>query len=177
MIFRKTELDGAYIVELEPVHDERGFFARTWCQKEFIARGLEHQFVQCSLSYNKKKGIIRGMHYQARPFSEVKLVRCVKGSIFDVIIDLRPDSATFKQWFSIVLTDKNYKALYIPEGFAHGFQTLEDETEVLYQISEFYHKEWVEGVKYNDQAFGVRWPILKDVLVSKKDLSYKDFTP
>ena len=175
MIFTETRLKDAYIIELKPVYDERGFFVRTWCQKEFTDRDLNPQFVQCNLSYNKKKGIIRGMHYQGHPFPETKLIRCMKGSIYDVILDLRPDSKTFKQWISVVLTEKNHKTLYVPEGFAHGFQTLEDDTEVLYQMSEFYHPEFAEGVRYNDHAFCIEWPILNGVIVSKKDLSYRNF--
>ena len=168
LIFTETRLKGAYIIELKPIYDERGFFVRTWCQKKFADRGLNTSFVQCNLSFNKKKGIVRGMHYQAPPFQETKLVKCIRDAIYDVIIDLRPNSETFKQWISVILSEKNHKILYVPEGFAHGFQTLEDQTEVWYQMSEFYHSEYAEGVRYDDPAFGITWPIMDGVIISKK---------
>ena len=138
MKFEETELKGAFVVEPDRLVDERGFFARTWCRKEFEQLGLNSNVVQCNMSFNRNKGTLRGMHYQAPPFEEAKLVRCTMGSIFDVIIDLRPNSKTFMQWISIELTAENRKMIYIPEGFAHGFLTLEDDTEVFYQMSEFY---------------------------------------
>ena len=162
MIFTETRLKGAYIIELKPIYDERGSFVRTWCQKKFADHGLNTSFVQSNLSFNKKKGMVRGMHYQAPPFEEAKLVKCIRGAIYDVIIDLRPKSATFKQWISVILSEKNQKILYVPEGFAHGFQTLEDQTEVWYQMSEFYHSECAAGVRYDDPAFGITWPIMDE---------------
>jgi len=174
MKFTETHLKGAYIIEPEPIEDERGFFARSWCQKEFEAQGLNYNLVQCNISFNKKKGTLRGMHYQVAPHEEVKLVRCTKGVIYDVIIDLRPESSTFKQWIAVELTDKNYKMLYIPEGFAHGFQTLEDSTEVFYQMSAFYHSECARGVRWDDPTFQVEWP-KGERIISDKDLQYMDF--
>lgn len=175
MIFTETKLKGSYIIELKPIYDERGFFVRTWCQKKFAEHGLNTSFVQSNLSFNKKKGMVRGMHYQAPPFEEAKLVKCIRGAIYDVIIDLRPKSATFKQWISVILSEKNQRILYVPEGFAHGFQTLEDQTEVWYQMSEFYHSECAAGVRYDDPAFGITWPMMDGVIISTKDQSYRDF--
>jgi len=174
MIFTETKLKGAYIIELESLADERGFFARSFCQKEFEEHSLNPRVVQCNISFNKKKGTLRGMHYQVAPYQEDKLVSCMRGTIYDVIIDLRPDSTTYCQWFALELSAENYKMVYIPEGFAHGFQTLEDETVVFYQMSEFYHAECARGVRWGDQAFGIRWPLSNRVM-SKKDQSYPDF--
>jgi len=174
MIFNKTPLKDAYVIELERIEDERGFFARSWCVKEFKKHGLNPNLVQCNVSFNKKKGTLRGMHYQAAPHGEARLVRCTKGAFYDVIIDLRPDSSTFKQWFGVELTADNHKALYIPEGFAHGFQTLEGDTEVFYQMSEFYHPESARGVRYDDPMFGIEWPS-SHITVSPKDKSYPLF--
>ena len=173
MIFKETNLKGAYIIELEPLEDERGFFARSFCLEEFKKNGIDFNIVQCNISYNKSKGTLRGMHYQIKPYEEAKLVSCTSGAIYDVIIDLRPTSPTYCQWFSIELTAHD-KMLYIPKGFAHGFQTLEDDTVVFYQMSEFYHPECAEGVRWNDPAFGIKWP-LSVKIISEKDLSYKDF--
>lgn len=175
MIFAETRLKGAYVVEPERMEDERGFFARTFDQAEFAARGLESRLVQCSISFNKKKGTLRGMHYQATPFEETKLVRCTKGTIYDVIIDLRSGSPTFKQWVATELTAENRRMLYVPVGFAHGFQTLADDTEVSYQISEFYHPESARGVRWNDTAFGIVWP-LSVTSSSERDSSYPPFS-
>ncbi|MCD6393304.1 MAG: dTDP-4-dehydrorhamnose 3,5-epimerase [Planctomycetes bacterium] len=161
-------MKGAYIIELERIEDERGFFARSWCVREFAEHGLNPNLAQCNISFNKKKGTLRGMHYQAPPHEDAKMLRCTKGSLYDVIIDLRKDSPTFKQWFGVELTADNRKAIYIPEGFAHGFQTLEDETETLYQMSEYYHTEYARGVRYDDPAFGIEWP-MPEIIVSKKD--------
>lgn len=180
MIFRETKLKGAYIIGLEPSEDERGFFARSFCQKEFEEHGLNPRIVQCNISYNKKKGTLRGMHYQLAPYEEAKLVGCIRGTIYDVIIDLRPNSPTYRQWFAMELTAYSslpiapYKMLYAPEAFAHGFQALEDNTVVFYQMSEFYHPECARGVRWNDPAFGIEWP-LSDPVMSKKDLIYQDF--
>ncbi len=174
MIFRETYLKGAYVIEPELKMDERGFFARTWCQKEFSEHGLNTSLVQCNISFNKKRGTLRGMHFQKHPFEEAKLVRCIRGAIYDVIIDLRPKSLTFKKWFAIELTSENRTMLYVPEGFAHGFLTLTDNAEVLYQMSQFYYPEYADGVRWNDMTFDINWPI--DVtLISERDNSYPDF--
>lgn len=171
MIFTETKLKGAFIIEIEPREDDRGFFARSWCMDEFEAHGLNSRLVQCNISFNKTRGTLRGMHYQSAPFAEAKLVRCTMGAIQDVIIDLRPASPTFKQWVSVELTAENRCALYIPEDFAHGFLTLEDNTEVFYQMSEFYHPEYARGVKWNDPAFGVIWTNINPI-VSERDSSF-----
>jgi len=174
LIFTETKLKGAFIIELEKLEDERGFFARTWDQKLFEENGLNSRIVQCDISFNQLKGTIRGMHFQIPPHEEAKVVSCIKGKIFDVIIDLRSSSETYKNWFSVELNDQNKKMLYIPEGFAHGFQTLEDNTLVNYQMSEFYSPEHARGVRWNDKSFHIDWP-LKKTIISKKDLSYQSF--
>lgn len=171
MIFTETKLKGAYVIDIEPREDERGFFARSWCEDEFKKHGLNPRLVQCNISFNKKRGTLRGMHYQIAPFPEAKLVRCTMGSIYDVIIDLRPDSPTFKQWQSVELTAENRRALYIPEDFGHGFQTLTDYSEVLYQMTESFHPECARGVRWNDPAFAIEWPI-KETTIANRDLSY-----
>jgi len=174
MIFIETQLKGAFIIKPERLEDERGFFARTWCQREFEAHGLNSRLVQCNISFNEKAGTLRGMHYQAAPYEEAKLVRCTQGAIYDAIIDLRPESPTFKQYTAIVLTAQNRKMLYVPEGFAHGFLTLEDHTEVFYQMSEFYAPEYVRGIRWNDPAFNIQWPA--DVqIISDRDQNLPDF--
>lgn len=174
MISTETTLKGAYVIELEKHKDERGFFARTFCRKEFEAHGLNPNLVQCNISFNKKKGTLRGMHYQIAPHQEAKLVSCLRGAIYDVIIDLRADFPTYCQWFAVELRAKNYKMLYVSEGFAHGFQTLEDNTVVFYQMSEFYHPECARGVRWDDLAFKIRWP-LSNRIMSKKDLGFPNF--
>jgi dTDP-4-dehydrorhamnose 3,5-epimerase len=174
LIFHETELPGAFRIEPEELRDERGFFARVWCQAEFAARGLNPKLEQCSISFNQKKGTLRGMHYQVAPHEEAKLVRCTSGAIHDVIIDLRPESATFKRHYATVLSPANRKMLYIPERFAHGFQTLEDDTEVLYLISEFYAPECARGVRWDDPAFGIAWPP-GERTISERDRTYPDF--
>lgn len=174
MKFMETKLEGAYIIEPERLEDERGFFARTFCQKEFEANGLNTRLVQCSTSYNKRKGTLRGMHYQVAPMAEAKLVRCTRGAIYDVIIDLRQESPTYSKWAAVELTADNRLMLYIPEGFAHGFQTLEDDTEVFYQMSEFFSPEYARGMRWDDPAFGIEWPISNPIL-SEKDRTYKGF--
>jgi dTDP-4-dehydrorhamnose 3,5-epimerase len=173
MRFTSLLLRGAYLVELEPIHDERGFFARTWCPGEFGAQGLNTKFVQCSISYNRRRGTLRGLHYQSKPHAEAKLVRCSAGAIYDVIVDLRPGSATFCQWLALELTAANHKMVYIPEGFAHGFQTLADESEVFYQISAPYVSECVRGVRWDDSAFRIEWPIA-DPIISDRDRAFPD---
>jgi len=171
MKFIETELKGAYIIELEPIEDERGFFARTFCQEEFKKAGIEFTIVQCNISYNKKKGTIRGMHYQDLPYPEAKIVSCIKGKIYDVVIDLRPHSPTFGKWISVELDDKNFRMLYVPKFFAHGFQTLEDDTIVFYQMSEFYHPECARGIRWNDPFFNIKWP-LEPTVISEKDKNW-----
>lgn len=175
MIFNETKLKGAFVIEPEKLDDKRGFFARTWCVREFEEHGLNPNLVQCNISFNTKRGTLRGMHYQMAPHEEAKLVRCTMGSIYDVIIDLRSDSPTYKQWFHVDLSADNRKMIYIPEGFFHGFLTLQDNTEVFYQMSEFYASECAIGIRWNDPSFGMDWP--DDVLViSEKDRTYPDFT-
>ena len=175
MIFIETKLASAFVIELEKVVDERGFFARTWCQKEFKDHGLNPNLSQISIAVNKSKGTIRGMHYQLTPHEEAKLVRCTRGSIYDVIIDLRSNSKTFKQWFSTELTDKNNKMVYVPEGCAHGYQTLEDNTEVLYHMSVAHIPELYRGVRWNEPVFKITWPITEKIIISGKDKNYPNF--
>ena len=176
MIFVETPIPGAYVIEIEKHRDERGFFARSWCAREFADKGLDHQLVQCNVSFNTLKGTLRGLHYQIPPYAEVKLVRCTKGSLFDVIVDLRKESSTFLQWFGVELTASNHKMLYIPKGFAHGFQTLENDTEIFYQMSEFYVPQAACGVRWNDPLFTITWPAA-DRIISSKDQLYKDSRP
>ncbi len=174
MIFKEIELKGACLINLEQNEDERGFFARTFCEKEFATHNIKLSIKQSNISYNKRKGTLRGMHYQAAPHEEAKIVTCVKGAIYDVIIDLRTDSFTYCKWFALELDARNYLSLYIPKGFAHGFQTLEDDTVVFYQMSEFYFPELARGVRWNDRAFSIKWPIIPGIL-SDKDTSYLDY--
>jgi dTDP-4-dehydrorhamnose 3,5-epimerase len=173
--FTETTLQGAYILDIEPIEDERGFFARSWCREEFGAQGLHCTFVQSNISFNKTKGTLRGMHYQVKPNEEAKLVQCTRGAIYDVIIDLRSQSRTFKQWVAVELTAANHRMLYVPEGLAHGFQTLEDDAEVFYLMSEFYHPECAQGVRWDDPAFGITWPQSDRRIISDKDNAYPDF--
>lgn len=174
MIFKETGLEGVFLITPEVHEDERGLFARTWCRREFEENGLDPRLVQCNTSYNVKKGTLRGMHYQAFPHQEVKLVRCTRGSIFDVALDLRPDSPTFRRWEGHHLTADNRNMLYIPGGFAHGFITLEPGSEVFYQMSQYYHEESARGFRYDDPAFGIRWPV-EVALISDRDRSHPDF--
>ena len=174
--FLQNQAPGDLHIDLERRSDERGFFARTWCQKEFRDHGLNSNLIQCSISLNSKKGTLRGMHYQTAPFAEAKVVRCTAGSIYDVILDLRRQSPTFKQWFGAELSATNRRSLYVAEGCAHGFVTMADDTEVLYQMSEFYHPESSHGVRWNDPAFQIDWP--QDVaIISERDRTYADFEP
>lgn len=175
MIFTETRLKGAFIIDLEKRQDERGFFARGWCRKEAAAHGLARDLVQANISYNAKKGTLRGMHYQAAPYQEVKLVRCVRGAVFDVIVDLRPSSATFKQWVGVELSQENGRMLYVPEDFAHGFQTLVDESEVNYLVSQYYTPEAERGLRFDDRAFGIDWPEAAPRIISAKDQCWPDF--
>jgi dTDP-4-dehydrorhamnose 3,5-epimerase len=172
--FLETPLPGAYVLEPEKAHDDRGFFARVWCAQELAEHGLRATWVQSSISFNEKAGTLRGMHYQAPPHQEVKLVTCTAGAVFDVIIDIRSDSVTFREWFAIELTARNNTTLYVPEGFAHGFLTLEDEAVVEYHMSEDFHPESARGVRWDDPAFGVRWPS-EPVVMSSRDREYPDF--
>lgn len=174
MIFHETPLAGAFVVEPERLVDERGFFARLFEAREFEARGLEARVAQGSLSYNPRRGTLRGMHYQRPPFAEVKLVRCTRGAIHDVIIDLREGSATFRKYFAVVLEPESRRMLYVPEGFAHGFLTLADDTEVAYQMSQVYSPEHAAGVRWNDPAFGIAWPEAV-VVIAERDRTYPDF--
>ncbi|MGH9437794.1 MAG: dTDP-4-dehydrorhamnose 3,5-epimerase [Terriglobia bacterium] len=175
MTFTETKLKGAFIIEPELHEDERGFFARTFCQREFEAHGLNPRIVQCSVSFNKKRGTLRGIHYQAPPHAEAKSVRCIRGAIYDVIVDLRGESATFKEWTAVELSAGNGKVLYVPEGCGHGFQTLEDNSEVSYQMSEFYDPGCARGVRWNDPAIGVEWPITDGIIISERDSHYPDY--
>jgi dTDP-4-dehydrorhamnose 3,5-epimerase len=174
MIFTPTRLTGAYIIEPQPIEDQRGFFARTFCRKEFAEHDLKTELVQCNISFNKKKGTLRGMHYQAAPYQEAKLVRCTAGAIYDVIIDLRPDSATYTQWVSVELNADNRKMLYVPEDFAHGFLTLTEDTEIFYQMAQFYAPGAARGLRWNDPAFGIDWPE-NITTISSRDQDYPDF--
>jgi dTDP-4-dehydrorhamnose 3,5-epimerase len=174
LIFTETKLPGAFVIEPEMHEDDRGFFARTFCRREFEARGLNPQVVQCNVSFNKRKGSLRGMHFQASPHSEAKLVRCTAGSIYDVIIDLRASSSAFRKHFGVELSARNRKMLYVPEEFAHGFQTLEDDTEVFYQMSQYYSPEHSRGVRWDDPAFGISWPPGERIII-ERDRTYPDF--
>lgn len=174
MIFTETKLRGAFLVDIERHEDERGFFARSWCRREFEAHGLNPEIAQCNVSFNVRKGTLRGMHYQIAPFEEAKLVRCTRGSLCDVIVDLRPDSPTFRQHVIEVLTAENRRMLFVPEGFAHGFLTLEDGTEAFYQMSAYHAPERGGGFRWNDPAFGIPWPAEVEV-ISERDRRYPDF--
>jgi dTDP-4-dehydrorhamnose 3,5-epimerase len=169
MIFTDTGLKGAWVIEPEPIEDSRGFFARMWCQKEFAEGGLETGFVQCNIAFNLDKGTLRGLHFQNHPCQEVKLVRCTRGEIFDVIVDLDPNSETYRKWFGIYLTEKNHKMLYVPKNCAHGYQTLCSASEVFYQVSEFYTPEAEGGLRWDDPDIGIQWPPTSRLTVSEKD--------
>ena len=176
MTFIETELPGAYVVEPDVHSDERGFFGRAFCAREFAEHGLNATIAQCNISYNAAKGTLRGMHYQEAPHGEAKLVRCFSGSVFDVLIDLRENSPSFCRWTSVVLSGENRRAVYIPEGFAHGFLTLMDRTVLYYQVSEFYTPDSGRGVRWDDPMFGITWP--EEVrVISERDGSYPDFKP
>jgi dTDP-4-dehydrorhamnose 3,5-epimerase len=174
MIFTETSVSGVWMIDLDRRSDERGFFARTWDSSELAERGLNARLAQCSISYNARRGTLRGMHYQAAPHEEAKLVRCTSGAIFDVALDLRPSSASFKGWFGVELTAENRRALYVPEGCAHGFLTLTDDSEVLYQITEVYAPDAARGVRWDDPAFGIDWPG-QVVVITGRDRTYPDF--
>lgn len=174
MIFQPTSIQGAFLVGLEPHHDERGFFARSWCRDEFDAHGLDNELAQCAISHNDRRATLRGLHYQAPPHAEAKLVRCTSGRIFDVIVDLRRSSPTFKQSWSTELSADNRHMVYIPKGLAHGFLTLEDHSEVTYQMSAPYHPESARGTRYDDPAFGITWPMTPAV-IGARDLDFAPF--
>ena len=174
MKFHATKIVGVFEIHVEPMRDERGFFARTWCRKEFEEHGLESTLVQCNISFNARKGTLRGMHYQATPFAETKLVRCTQGAICDVVLDLRPQSPTFKGWIALTLTAENRNMVYVPKGCAHGFLTLRNDTEVFYQMSEVYNAESACGVRWDDPAFSITWPDKLEV-ISERDRNYPDF--
>jgi dTDP-4-dehydrorhamnose 3,5-epimerase len=171
MIFTEVPLRGAYIIDMTRMADERGFFARSFCAEEFAKRGMAAQLSQCSVSFNARKGTLRGLHFQAAPHDEEKLVRCTAGAVFDVIADLRPESPTHRQWFGADLTAANHLSLYIPKGFAHGFISLADDTEVLYMISVPYAPGFAKGLRWNDPALGIRWP-LKPTVISARDAEH-----
>ena len=174
MIFTLTPLPGAYLIALEHLEDGRGFFARSFCQREFEAHGINPRIAQCNVSFNRKRGTLRGLHFQAPPNEETKVVRCTQGAVWDVIVDLRPDSPTFKRWHATELSAHNRFAFYIPEGIAHGFQTLTENAEVLYLMSEFYHPEGARGVPWDDPAFGIQWPLPNPVM-SGRDRGFPRF--
>jgi len=174
IIFTETALKGVFLIEPGKHFDYRGYFARTYCEQEFASHGLKTHWVQCSISFNRTKGTLRGMHFQSAPFQETKLIRCGNGAIHDVVIDLRPESGTYKQHLAFELSSENGKMLYIPENFAHGFQTLMDSTEVVYQMSQFYAPEHSQGVRWDDPAFGIKWPSDHRIIIDR-DRSYSDF--
>ena len=168
MLFTETKLAGSYVIEIEKLEDERGFFSRSWDTLEFKKKGLETNFVQCNISFNQKKGTLRGLHFQEKPYGENKLVRCTQGKVFEVLVDLRIDSSTYGKWIDVILSSENHKMVYVPEGFALGFQTLEDNTELFYQMSQFYNPSHSKGVIWNDPNLKISWP-LNPTVISKKD--------
>lgn len=174
MQFLPTELAGAFVIEPESLTDERGLFARTYCRDEFAAHGLNTSWMQCNVSYNRLKGTLRGMHWQADPHGEVKLVRCTRGAAFDVIVDMRPASPTYRKWVGVELSADSRRAVYIPAGFAHGFQTLTDETELFYQMSAFYHPESARGARWDDPLLAINWPAEERRIIAARDLAFPD---
>lgn len=174
MIFKETKLQGAFVIEPEMLTDERGTFARTFCRRDFEGHGLNGNISQCSIAMNTKKSTLRGMHFQKIPYAEAKLVRCSRGIIYDVIVDLRSDSPTFKEWTAVEISVENRKMVYVPEGFAHGFQTLTDNTEVVYQMSQFYSPDHADGFRWDDPSFNIEWPS-SHLTISPKDRNYPDF--
>jgi dTDP-4-dehydrorhamnose 3,5-epimerase len=171
LIFKETTLSGAYVIEPEKIGDDRGYFARVWCKKELQQHGLKGDIAQSNVGFSHRKGTLRGLHFQKSPHAEVKIVRCTRGSIFDVIVDLRPDSPTYKGWFGVELNEENSRMIYVPEGFAQGYMTLADNTEMNYHTSEFYNPEAASGVRYNDVAIGIRWP-MAPTIISPQDCSW-----
>ena len=179
MIFNEVKLAGAFVIEQELFEDQRGFFARSWSEREFAARGLEARLLECNISFNHRRGTLRGMHFQNAPHAQAKLVRCTMGAIYDVIIDLRRESGSFRQWIGVELTAANRRMLYVPAGFAHGFQTLADDTEVFYQMSDVFAPECASGVRWDDPAFGIEWPDNggEERIIIARDRQYADFAP
>jgi dTDP-4-dehydrorhamnose 3,5-epimerase len=175
MIFKATDINGAFIVDVEKIGDERGFFGRVFCRREFEAHGIDLQIQQANIGFSRARGTLRGLHYQVFPHGEAKLVRCTAGALFDVILDLRPDSSTFKKWVGVELTVENRTMLYVPEGCAHGYLTLADDTEIYYLVSQYYHATAERGVRWNDPAFEIEWPITKGLVISDKDKSWPDW--
>jgi dTDP-4-dehydrorhamnose 3,5-epimerase len=177
VIFRETALEGAFVIELERIEDERGYFARMFCRREFREHGLTAEVVQANTSFNRRKGTLRGMHYQAAPHEEAKLVRCTRGAVYDVIVDLRPGSPTFRRWVAVELTAENDTMLFVPEGFAHGYQTLEDDTETSYLMTAYYEPSAGRGVRWDDPAFGIEWPEVEERTINERDQNWPDFSP
>jgi dTDP-4-dehydrorhamnose 3,5-epimerase len=175
MIFEETKLPGVCVIEVQRLKDDRGFFGRSFCRNEFVGRGLNPDVAQCNVSFNREAGTLRGMHYQLAPHAEDKLIRCTRGKLYDVIVDLRRESPTFRQWIALELTGDNQRMLYAPKGCAHGFLTLEDNTEVFYQMSEFYHAESASGVRWNDPVFGIQWPLGVQMILSERDRNWPDY--
>jgi dTDP-4-dehydrorhamnose 3,5-epimerase len=176
MNFTETGFKDLFVVELNKIGDERGFFARAWCEKEFAEKNLTSRMLQANTSYSKDKGTLRGLHYQVSPDEEAKLIRCIKGAIFDAAVDLRPESKTYKKWFGIDLTESNRKMLFIPEGFAHGYQTLVEDTETFYMSSAFYAPEAERGLRWDDPAIGINWPLTEELNITEKDRSWVDIS-
>ena len=175
IIFRETKLKGAFVIEPENFGDDRGFLKRSFSQKEFAERGLNPNVAECNISFSEKPYTLRGMHFQKPPFAQAKLVRCTRGAVLDVIIDLRPESPTFKQWIREELTEENRLLLYVPEGFAHGFQTLKPNSEVFYQMSQIYAPKFEDGVRWNDPCFGIEWPATEGITIKPRDAEFPDF--
>lgn len=175
MRFTESKLKGVYLIKIDKEEDERGYFARSFCKNEFKEHGIEFEIVQCNISYNKNKGTLRGMHFQCVPYEECKIVSCIEGSIYDVIIDLRKESNTYLEWEGFFLNEANQDMLYVPRGFAHGFQTLEDDTKVYYQMTQFYHSGYASGVRWDDKVFNIEWPKYNNRVISIKDKSWSDY--
>lgn len=176
MIFTPLPLGGACLVRCEPREDERGYYMRTWCAREFRDQGLSDRFVESGASYNRRRGTLRGLHFQAAPHAQAKLVRCIRGAVYDVIVDLRRDSPTYLRWVAVELSSHTHTMLYVPEGFAHGFQTLAEDTELLYQMTDFYCPAAERGIRWNDPTLGIQWP-LTPAAISARDAGFADFQP
>jgi dTDP-4-dehydrorhamnose 3,5-epimerase len=175
MVFKETRLKGAFIIGLEKIADERGFFSRAWCRKEFETHGLNPNIAQCNLSFNAIKGTLRGIHYQIAPYEEAKIIRCINGKVYDVIVDLRPKSPTYLQWISFELSAENRTMLYVPENFAHGYLTLADNSEVFYQVSQFYSPGSEGGIRWDDPSVNIKWPKIPNLIISEKDKKWPNF--
>jgi dTDP-4-dehydrorhamnose 3,5-epimerase len=177
MHFSETPIAGAHVIDLEPRRDDRGFFARVWCRDEFASHGLSAEFVQCNDAFSARRGTLRGLHYQVAPHAEAKLIQCVRGAIFDVVVDLRPGSPTFRQWFGTELSAENHRMMYVPQGCAHGYLTLEDATEIVYPVTHAYRPGAERGVRWDDPQFGIAWPRAGSIIVSDKDRQWPDYRP